>query len=81
MLEAIKVAQYVKGHEKEIDEIMRDVFKHWNAIGKLAHDEKISNKMQEIYLISVIRIWLTTAGMPKADQKRVLQELNNSLGE
>jgi len=81
MFEAVKVANYVKSHNKELDQIMQDIFKHWNAIGKLAHDEKIQNKMQEIYLISVIRIWLTTAGIPKSDQKRILQELNNSLGE
>lgn len=81
MFEAVKVANYVKSHEHELDQIMQDVFKHWNAIGKLAHDEEVSNKMQIIFLVSVIRVWLTTAGIPKADQKKLLIELTNSLGE
>ena len=80
MFESKKVANYVKKHEKELDKVMRDIFTHWNAIGKLNKDVKVSNKMQQIYLVSMIRIWLTTSGMPKADQKKILQGLLESLG-
>ena len=81
MFESTKVAGYVKKHEKEIDVWIRSFFEHYNKIGQLNKDVNVSNKMQQIYLISIIRILLTTSGMPKCDQKKVLQELMESLGE
>ena len=79
VFESTKVAGYVKKHEKEIDVWIRSFFEHYNKIGPLNRDVNVSNKMQQIYLVSVVRILLTTSGMPKSDQKKVLQGLIDSL--
>lgn len=81
MFEKTKVAKYVLAHQNELDKIMKEIFVHWNKIGQLDKNEEVSNKMQIIFLVSVIRVWLTTAGIPKADQKKLLIQLNDSLGE
>jgi hypothetical protein len=81
MFEAVKVSQYVKKHNKEIDVWIRSFFDHWNKIGQLNRDVNVSNKMQQIYLVSIVRILFEKSGMPKADQKKVLQGLLDSLGE
>jgi hypothetical protein len=81
MFEKTRVAKYVLAHQNELDKIMRDIFEHWNKIGQIDKNEEVSNKMQVIFLLSVIRVWLTTSGMPKETQKKVLQELINSLGD
>lgn len=79
MFEKTKVAAYVTEHKEELDSIMVQIFGHWNLIGKLDPDEKKSNHMQEIFLSAMIRIWLTTAGMPKAHQKVILEQLVKTL--
>lgn len=81
MFESVKVANYVKRHDKEIDGWIRSFFDHWNKIGQLNKDVNISNKMQIIYLVSIIKILFEKSGMPKCDQKKVLQGLLESLGE
>jgi hypothetical protein len=79
MFEQVKVAKYVLAHQNELDAIMREVFNHWNKVGKMDSKEEVSNKMQQIFLIGVIRVWLTTSGMPKDVQKQVLLSLSESL--
>jgi len=81
MFEKTRVAKYVLAHQNELDKIMKDIFYHWNKIGQIDKNEEVSNKMQVIYLISMVRIWLTTSGMDKLTQKKVLQGLLESLGE
>jgi len=79
MFEKVKIATYVNEHKAELDQIMKQIFEHWNKIGQLDPDEKKSNHMQEIFLSSMIRIWLTTAGMPKEHQKVILEQLIKTL--
>lgn len=73
------LAKYVTDHKIELDELMRNIFSHWNKIGALDVNQETSNKMQITFLTSIIRIWLTTSGMPKPTQKQVLQQLLKNL--
>ncbi len=79
MFENTKVKSYVKKNKNDLDKIMKDIFGHWNKIGKLSKDEKSSNKMQIIFLISIVRVWVKSSGMPKKTQKEVLKKLIESL--
>ena len=75
MFEAVKVKNYVSKHKAEIDRLMVEYFEHWNKVGQIDKDVAKSNKMQVIFLVSIIRTMLTTSGMPKDIQKNVLKEL------
>jgi len=79
MFETTKVNLYIQKHNHEVDKIMQDIFSHWNAIGKLSEDEEKSNFMQLTFLVSIIKIWVKTSGMPRELQKEVMQKLVDSL--
>lgn len=79
MFEKTKVKSYVKKNKLEIDKIMVSIFDHWNRIGKLSVDEESSNKMQITFLISIVRVWIKSSGMPLETQKQVLKKLIESL--
>lgn len=79
MFETTKVKLYIQKHQQEVDKIMQDIFLHWNAIGKLSENEEQSNFMQLTFLVSIIKIWVKTSGMPRELQKEVMQKLVDSL--